>query len=94
MSLLSAAAALKTVHLVPHSHDDVGWLKTLDGYYDGTDRETQLTNVRVELSSVIAALKENPQRKFCEVEMRYFSDWYYKQSQPMKDEVKALIANK
>ena len=68
-----------TVHVVPHSHDDVGWLKTVEEYFDGENRGTQWTGVRYELSSVIDSLWNHPDRKFSEVEMKFFSMWYNEQ---------------
>jgi len=49
---------------MPHSHDDIGWLKTIDQYFYGTNKWTQWTDVNQEISSIMGALLENPARKF------------------------------
>ena len=41
-------AELLNVHLVCHSHDDVGWLKTVDQYYQARQRD----NYRVSSKTV------------------------------------------
>jgi hypothetical protein len=64
------------IHVVPHSHDDVGWLKTVDAYFYGSNKEIQWTNVHVEIDGVIDSLLNNPQRKFSEVEMKFFKMWW------------------
>ena len=68
------------MHIVPHSHDDVCWRKTLDEYFDGSNKDKQFTNVKIELTTVMQALMENPERKFSEVEMKFFSMWWKEQN--------------
>ena len=74
-----------TIHVTPHSHDDVGWLKTVDQYFDGTRKDIQFTNVRVELSSIIDSLIDDPRKKFSEVEMKFFSMWWDDQNDHKKE---------
>ena len=62
--------------MTPHSHDDVGWIKTFDAYFDGSDSLLAYTNVNAELTTVVNALAANPDRKFSEVEMAFFKRWY------------------
>uniref|UniRef100_A0A7N0VN25 Glycoside hydrolase family 38 N-terminal domain-containing protein n=1 Tax=Kalanchoe fedtschenkoi TaxID=63787 RepID=A0A7N0VN25_KALFE len=57
------------VHLVPHSHDDVGWLKTVDQYYVGANNSIRGACVQNVLDSVVSALLEDKNRKFIYVEI-------------------------
>jgi len=42
---------------------------------------------------VIEALLDNPERKFSEVEMKFFSMWWDNQTDEKKDQVRGLVKN-
>jgi hypothetical protein len=37
--LRSANSEKLTVHMIHHTHDDVGWLKTIDEYFTGVNND-------------------------------------------------------
>lgn len=80
------------IHLVPHSHDDVGWLKTVDQYYFGSRNDIQLAGVNYIIDSTIQALLADPARKFIQVESAFFSRWWEDQNDELKEKVKMLVA--
>ena len=82
-----------TVHLVPHTHDDVGWIKTIDEYYSGFEGRVQHARVEQILDTVIIELQKDPQRRFTYVEMKFFYMWYTRLAVETKLIVKKLIQN-
>ncbi|KAK8652210.1 hypothetical protein V6N13_061232 [Hibiscus sabdariffa] len=56
------------VHLVAHTHYDVGWLKTVDQYYVGSNNSIQGACVQNVLDSIVSALLADKNRKFIYVE--------------------------
>ncbi|XP_059440629.1 probable alpha-mannosidase At5g66150 [Corylus avellana] len=79
------------VHLVPHSHDDVGWLKTIDQYYVGSNNTIQGACVENVLDSVVEALLRDPNRKFVFAEMAFFQRWWVEQSVATQEVVRNLV---
>lgn len=79
------------VHLVPHTHDDVGWLKTVDQYYVGSNNSIQRACVRNVLDSLVYSLQEDPNRKFVYVEQAFFQRWWMEQSEDKQGQVKKLV---
>ncbi|XP_041362774.1 lysosomal alpha-mannosidase-like [Gigantopelta aegis] len=71
------------VHLVAHTHDDVGWLMTVDQYY--------YQEVQFILDSVIPELERDPSKRFIYVEIAFFARWFREQLDPMRHTVKRLV---
>ncbi|XP_033226250.1 lysosomal alpha-mannosidase-like [Belonocnema kinseyi] len=79
------------IHMVAHTHDDVGWLKTVDQYYYGSRQYIQKAGVQFILDSVIEALLQNPERRFIYAETAFFWKWWLHQNEKVKTSVKHLV---
>uniref|UniRef100_A0A1L8EG59 Alpha-mannosidase n=1 Tax=Haematobia irritans TaxID=7368 RepID=A0A1L8EG59_HAEIR len=84
-------ANMINVHLVPHSHDDTGWLKTVDQYYYGSRNNIQHAGVQYILDSVIEELMKDASRRFIQVESSFFFKWYNEQTATVQKNVKTLV---
>ncbi|ETW07206.1 hypothetical protein H310_01795 [Aphanomyces invadans] len=71
------------VHLIPHTHDDPGWLLTVDQYF------TQ--EVDYILDTVVTELQKDPNRHFMYVEQAFFQRWWREQTKETKQLVKQLV---
>ncbi|KAL4703275.1 hypothetical protein ACJJTC_012458 [Scirpophaga incertulas] len=79
------------IHIVPHTHDDVGWLKTVDQYYYGNRNNIQKAGVQYIIDSVIKELWEDPARRFIYVESAFLSKWWYEQTEETQAKVRTLV---
>jgi len=79
------------VHLVPHSHDDAGWLKTVDQYYWGSRQDIQPAGIQYVLDSIVQSLIDNPDRRFNFAEMSFLSRWWAQQDDDMRAQVQTLV---
>ncbi|XP_068627375.1 lysosomal alpha-mannosidase-like [Battus philenor] len=90
-SCTQADPMLLNVHIVPHTHDDVGWLKTVDQYYYGSRNNIQKAGVQYILDSVVKELWEDPKRRFIYVETAFFWKWWVRQSEEVQQRVRTLV---
>jgi hypothetical protein len=81
------AGDVTTVYLVPHTHLDTGWLRTVDQYYE--------EDVRFILDSIVTELQRNASRRFTFVEMAFLRRWWDdKASEPaMRTALQQLVDN-
>lgn len=71
------------VFVVPHSHNDPGWLKTFDEYYEQSTKSI--------LTNMLHQLSDNEDMTFIWAEISYFSKWYEQLASAQKSAVKRYV---
>jgi hypothetical protein len=68
LALATFTFGLKTIHVVPHSHCDTGWIEPIDWYYHNKV-------IRI-LGNMVDLLDQNPARRFVWSETSFFKRWF------------------
>jgi alpha-mannosidase II len=76
--------ALK-VFVMPHSHNDPGWLWSFEGYYQKYTGGI--------ITTVVKALKANPGRRFIWAEISFFELWWQHQNEQMRQNARDVVAS-
>ncbi|GJP76357.1 hypothetical protein CLOP_g6813 [Closterium sp. NIES-67] len=71
------------VFVVPHSHNDPGWLLTVEQYYNASSQHI--------LHTILRSLSQSPTRKFIWEEMSYLSRWWMDASEEEREGMRALV---
>ncbi|XP_053387159.1 alpha-mannosidase 2x-like [Mercenaria mercenaria] len=71
------------VFVVPHSHNDPGWVKTYDRYYEDQTRHI--------FNNMLSKLEQYPNLKFMYAEISFFHIWWNEINEDRRKRVKKLI---
>ena len=72
-----------TVYVIPHSHNDPGWLQTFEDYYTGSTSAI--------LDTVVAGLVQYPDWKFIWSEMSFLNRWWEDQAEDRRAVFRDLV---